>query len=288
MVRLVSVFLLSLICFIGCATRTKYKPMAKDGGYAETEISNNLYMVRFAGNAHTNRNDANLFTYLRAIEICTEKGFKVARVYETKDLSTSQTVQKTSNYSYNSPTYFSATANTNTNYQAFGNQLSSNSNTAINGQITGGNSYGGSQRWNQTTFPTFDMLFSCKNNFYLVGIQMEPVPPENVKEVSKDNVGALQIIGFTNDSPNKDDLQVGDIILKVEGRRVVNMVQLSEALENAKDKNKVTLTVGREGKRKSVSVVAEDKIDALLKNQEQSIQSACVVPEIKKRQICSN
>jgi hypothetical protein len=45
MVRLVSVFLLSLICFIGCATRTKYKPMAKDGGYAETEISNNLYMV---------------------------------------------------------------------------------------------------------------------------------------------------------------------------------------------------------------------------------------------------
>ena len=94
--------------------------MSDSGGYSEKKIDDKLYVTRFAGNAYTHPNDALVFSILRAVEICQENGFKFARVVGGKDLSSSKTVQRTSNYNYQQPTYFNGTANSNTNYNYYG------------------------------------------------------------------------------------------------------------------------------------------------------------------------
>lgn len=57
-----------------------------------------------------------MFSSFRAIEVCREKNYKVARFIGVDDKSSSQTVQRTSSYSYQQPTYFSGSANTNYNF----------------------------------------------------------------------------------------------------------------------------------------------------------------------------
>lgn len=281
--------ILSVLFSFGCASRTKYKPMDGSGGYADKAMGKGIYISRFAGNAYTNQQDAQTYTGFRAVEVCREKGYKVARILGFQNLSTSKTVQKTSNYNYKNPTYYSGTANTNTNYNIYGNTLNSRSNTNVNGQVYGGSSYGGSNTWNETyNFPTYDVMYSCENKIYLMGINLDPVKNENIKEFSKDTLDALAVSGFGDNSPNEEVLQLGDIILKVNGRRVVNVKQIGRQLKKAKNKNAVTTLIIREGKKKNVQLTAKDGTEFFLNQNNQVVQASCNVPEIKKRPICSS
>lgn len=284
----VLLLIIGLTSLVGCATRTKYQPMTKAGGYADQALGNGLYMSRFAGNAYTNKQDAQYFTNFRAVEVCREKGFKLARVHGFQDLSSSQTVQKTSNYNYQTPTTFTGNATTNTNYNVYGNTLNAKSNTNLYGQVSGGHSYGGSNTWNETYhYPTFDVAYSCENEVHLIGIQLKPIENSEVKQWTKDSLGAMQIEDFTPGSPNEDELQVGDTIVKVMGKRVVNVQQLGKQIKRAKDKSKISALIVREGKLKKVKLKAKDFTDQFVQGNNQVVQYSCTVPEIKKRAICS-
>ncbi|MBK8201503.1 MAG: hypothetical protein IPK68_03990 [Bdellovibrionales bacterium] len=81
--------------------RTKYEPYSTAGGYSEANVDEHIMVARFAGNAYTNKGDAAKLSNFRATEICYEKGYKALRIYDIKDLSSSQTVQKSSSYNVN-------------------------------------------------------------------------------------------------------------------------------------------------------------------------------------------
>lgn len=271
-----------------CATRTKYQPQGESGGYSEARVDSNVMVARFSGNAYTHKNDAQIFSQFRAIEICREQGYKVARPMGQEDKTSSKTVQKTSNYTYQNPTYFNGTANTNTNYNYYGgNTLYSNSNTNVNGTITGGDTYGGSQTWNETyVFPTIDTYFSCANEINLAGLEMKVLTPEEVKDLAKDKLGGVQVMKHGDDSPNKDIFQVGDIVLKVDNKRVLTVLDFGKMINESKDKNAIPASIVREGVPKNIKFKAVDKTSDFEEMNNQVVRTACTVQEVKSRPIC--
>ena len=272
-----------------CATRTLYKPHGESGGYSEAPVKDNIYVARFTGNAYTHAKDAQAFVQFRALEVCQEQGYKVTKFTKIEDKTTSQTVQKSSSYNYQQPTYFSGTANTNTNYSYNGgNSLNAKSNTHLNGTAYGGNAYGGTTTWNETyNYPTFDAHFSCHNDVHLAGVELKSLAAEEIKEFAKDKLGALQVIKITDESPNQDIFQVGDILLKVNNSRVIEITQMSKAIDLAKDKNNISANIVREGKPMVLQFKTKD-FTAMIKQMNMEIaRNVCSVQEIKNRPICS-
>lgn len=271
-----------------CATRTLYKPQSESGGYSEGRVNDDVFVSRFSGNAYTHKNDAQLFSQFRSIEVCKEQGFKLARPLGQEDKTSSKTVQRTSNYQTQNPTYFSGSANTNTNYNYYGgNTMYSNSNTNVNGTVYGGGSYGGSSSWEETyTFPTFDTYFSCVNESFQIGVNLKTLTGEEIKEYTKDKLGGVQVLEVANDSPNLNILQVGDIVLKIDNKRVLNDIEFIKHVGNAKNKSKVPAAIVREGENKTVNLKANNITQKLEEINYQVINAACTVQEVKSRPIC--
>jgi hypothetical protein len=283
--------LITTLAFLmsACATRTLYKPHGQSGGYSEAPVKDNIYMARFTGNAYTHTNDAQVFAQFRAVEICHEQGFKVAKILGVDNKTTSQTVQKSSSYNYQQPTYFSGTANTNTNYNYYGgNTLNANSNTNVNGTVYGGNAYGGTTTWNETyNYPTFDAYFSCHNDIHLAGVELKNLTADDIKEFTKDKLGGLQVIKVSDESPNQDIFQIGDILLKVNNLRVLEVQQMSKAIDSAKNKSTISANIVREGKPMVIRFKAKDFTEMFKQMNMEIVRNACSVQEVKSRPICS-
>ncbi len=271
------VILSTLNCFT--ATRTLYQPYGKTGGYSEKSIDNEMMVARFNGNAFTNTQDAANFSIFRAIEICKQKEFRLARMYQTNDLTSSKTVLKSATNTYTSPTSFSATANS--------NSYGATTNTNVTGGVHGGNKYGNSSSWEETYhYPTFDTVFSCTNQTFRLGFQLKSISADDMKQFVKDFLGAVQIIAVTDESPSKDIVKVGDIVTKINGDRVFSEIQFIKSANKAADKNKILLTLIRDGTTitvvgKSNETTAEDERKA-----NEFILASCKIPELKQRPIC--
>jgi hypothetical protein len=286
-----SLIILTLITssISGCATnRTKYAPMTDTGGYADKKVDDNLFVSRFSGNAYTHRNDASLFSMLRAVEICQDNGYIFARIYGSKDNSTSRTVLRTANYSFQQPTYFNGSANTYGNYNYLGGGYGQlNSNTNLYGTVTGGNTYGGSKTWEETyNYPTFDTLFSCTNQPFFAGVQLKNISADDMKPFVKDLMGAMQVEKVTRGSPNEGIIQTGDLITRVNGNRIKSLSEFVGSIDTAKNKNKITIVVIRDGKQIILNAKATDGTLTLKLQTVEIVSAACNVPEIKKRPVC--
>jgi hypothetical protein len=282
-------FLLS-IAISGCGTmRTKYQPQGDSGGYSEQKVDDKIMVARFAGNAHTSKGDASAFSAFRATEICKEQGLKIARLYITKDISTSQVVQKTSNYNYQQPTYVSGHANSNTNYNYYGGGYGqTNTNTSLNGTVSGGSSQGGSTAWQETyIYPTFDTYFSCTNQAFMTYVRLKEVSAEDAKPYVKDLMGFVQIDEIFDESPNKGILQVGDFMVKVNGNRIQSQPQYVSAIDASKDKNRIVIQIIRDGKPRIVNIKAVDATAMLEEQTVKIIGAVCAAPEVKNRPICA-
>lgn len=128
-------YLILFFLFSGCASRTKYAPHGNNGGYSD--LKSDLFSIaRFVGNAFTKEKDAVLLSQFRAYESCFEQGYKVARLYDQKNLTQSKTVQRTSIFNYQNPSYLNGSGNT------FGTMLgnSYSGTTNYSGTISGGGS----------------------------------------------------------------------------------------------------------------------------------------------------
>lgn len=69
LIALISIFILS-----GCST--KYQQKSFTGGFSETQLSENSFIVHFKGNAFTSKEKATDFTLLRSAELAINNGFK--------------------------------------------------------------------------------------------------------------------------------------------------------------------------------------------------------------------
>jgi hypothetical protein len=66
------VLVLLTVLLSGCAT--SYKPLGWGGGYSDSEVGENKYIVRFSGNGYTKAAKAENYAFQRAREVCVEKG----------------------------------------------------------------------------------------------------------------------------------------------------------------------------------------------------------------------
>ena len=69
----VILFMLALFLISGCST--PYQPEGYSGGYSETRILEDLYLVSFQGNRFTSKEKVESFLLLRAAEITVENDF---------------------------------------------------------------------------------------------------------------------------------------------------------------------------------------------------------------------
>lgn len=282
--------LLKLSIFVllsACATqmRTTYAPQGERGGYSDAQVNSNLRVARFAGNAYTHPSDAELFSVFRAVEVCSNQPLAFPRLYGTFNRSTQQTVQRSSSYNYQAPTYFSGNANSNTQYNAFG----SNTQTNLYGQATGGQVYGGQTSWNETlNYPVFDTLYSCVTKTFRANLGLEQLTADKAEEFVKDRLGALVVKEVLAESPNKGIVKVGDIITKVNGERVEGLPQFSAQIDNAKNPSAPIFTLVREGKTITVHGKAIDSSDEFRRVANEVSGRACAAAELKKQAFCAN
>lgn len=263
--------------FSACATRTLYQPQDNSGGFVDGTLEKDIKVSRFSGNAYTAKNDAKRFSEFRAIEVCHERGYKVAKLIETYDNSQNKNVQRTSYYQNQNPTYVNATANT------------INGNTNIYGTVTGGERYGGSRSWNETyTFPVFDTYFTCINENYVLDTNVQNISAEDIKEFTKDKLGGVQVMDIAESSPNISILKVGDIILNIEESRVLNTIELSKAVNEAKNKTAIKAKIVRNGIHKNINLTAYENTESIMKSNAQLINMACTIPEVQTRSICES
>ncbi|MCK4793727.1 MAG: hypothetical protein KAV87_58910, partial [Desulfobacteraceae bacterium] len=91
----VSTLLLTIALIVsGCATA--YQSMAFSGGYAETQLDENVFEVRFKGNASTSRERVSDFCLLRCAELCKLSGYDYFIIVEGQEY--------TENSQYTTPT----------------------------------------------------------------------------------------------------------------------------------------------------------------------------------------
>lgn len=91
-----TLLLLSVLA-VGCAT--PYQQMGVTGGYAESQLAERVFEVRFAGNGYTHRADVEAYAMRRAAEVAIARGF--AGFVEMKDdTSTDQSLSYTTKTNY--------------------------------------------------------------------------------------------------------------------------------------------------------------------------------------------
>lgn len=265
---------------VNCAhtDRTGYHPANWTGGYTDNKLDGQMRVARFAGNAYTRSDTAVRLSNFRAFEVCKEEGFEAARVFGVNDLSTSQTVTKSASSTYTAPMQYNGSSN----YYGYTSHHS--------GTITGGNQYANTTSWNETyRYPTFDTYFKCTDHIFQTKLELKPISPEDMKPFVKDLMGALQVQNIKDDSPNHVAIQVGDLVVKVEGNRVQNLVQFVNAVDNAKDKGRIELRIIRDGKPKTVTAAAVEATSEVIKAENELIDRECsLAPELKKRPICTD
>jgi len=274
-----------IVCFLlsmpGCMTmRTQYVPHGTNGGYSEQMVGEKLGVARFSANTMTDSNLANLFSRLRATELCQQQGGKIPRVLGVLDQTTQQTVQKTSAYSYSAPQTYSGTSNTMFNGFGMANTMSS-------GTLSGGSTYGGATTWNETySFPAYDTYYHCVARAWDMNVQFRPVSENDMKPYTKDLMAGLQIESMPSESLNQGILVTGDIVIKVEGTRVKNISELILAVDQAKNKKSIPVFLVREGQQMTVRAKAEEITKEIAEQTEKVLAWGCSVPEVSERPLC--
>lgn len=74
--------LLSAAFLSGCATG--YQSVGFAGGFSETQLSENVYRVRFNGNSFTSAERASDFALLRSAELCLEAGYEYFTMHDAE------------------------------------------------------------------------------------------------------------------------------------------------------------------------------------------------------------
>ncbi len=137
-----------------------------------------------------------------------------------------------------------------------------------------------SRAWEETlVYPEIDVIYHCAEKVYEPEIAMRDVPAEEMKHLVKDLKGGVQVEKILPGSPNKM-LKEEDIIIKAEGKRIMKGHQLLALFKDKPEPVKVEIL--REGRRKTISVRAEDVTDRVKENLAELKKSACKFEDVKE------
>lgn len=272
-------YLIFIFLFVGCASksRTQYDVDGHYGGFSDGKIEGNIRYALFRGNAYTHADDAKNFAILRSIEVCENIKKKLSYTIDLQDLTSSSTHQRSSGVALNSQRNFNGTITPN-GFGGFNNSGVVSPNTNVLNSTT----------WNETyTYPSFRIIFQCTDREFRVGIDMEDVSAEQMKPYVKDLLGAVQIIEVLGDSPNKDIIDVGDLIIKINSKRVFSSKSVMLKIQEAGVKGKLEIEIIRDGKSKKLTAKVVDISNERASKKEAFLRNVCsTVPEIGSREIC--
>ncbi len=98
-----------------------------------------------------------------------------------------------------------------------------------------------------------------------IGVQIQPVTKEDAEAFGLGAPRGALVNGVEKDAPaGKAGIEIGDIIIKVDGRDVKTSNELPRIISAVRPGTKITLTVWRKGAQKDIAVtVAEMKEDAV-------------------------
>lgn len=136
-----------------------------------------------------------------------------------------------------------------------------------------------------TSYPSANTYFRCAFKSSGIGVVVKTLSSEQVKPFVKDLMGAVQAQEIGEDSPNKGLIQIGDIILKVNGNRITNSKQLILEL-NSDSKEKITINVIRDGNAQKIELNRVNTTDRNIKINAGNKLHACKEPEISERPFC--
>lgn len=250
-----------LILFIltSCASSkpTPYQPEKKKEGYRD-EFFEELKVASFKGNNYTKRDKAKNYAEFRAIENCRVTN-QIANILDVFDKTIEKEITRSSgtgwgpNYGFGMYPYYSR-------YSNFGfgvgmNTMSSNS-------------------WNETlVYPFIQVYYTCENKVIRPQIIFKELSVDELKHLVKDIKGGLQVEKILDDSPNKNTVEIGDIILKANGKRIEKVFELIRLF--LVPNSVVTLQMLREGEKIVTNIKGLDITEKALAKENEIIGHVC-------------
>lgn len=269
--------LLVILCvLLGCSSQkpTKYQAYKKKkgGGYQEQMIGENLRLVSFKGNEKTNISTCIDFAKFRAIEICRKENLKFAHILDWIDKTKLKTITRTSSTGF--PSYYYGMSPFYGRYSGFGYGFGFSSTS--------------SSSWDETLkYPRIEVLFECADEVYGPEVALREVLGEEMKHLVKDLKGGLQVESIADSSSNEGSIQVGDIIIRAQGKRLEKAFLLSAILGEASG-HKIKVDLLRNGAERSAEMKGVSITQEVEKEQKEVIKKVCKNEEVKKNDLCQN
>lgn len=269
--------LLVILCVLmSCSSQkpTKYQAYKKKkgGGYQEQLIGENLWLVSFKGNEKSSVSTSTAFAKFRAIEICRKEKKKFAHILDSLDKTKRKTITRTSSTGF--PSYYYGMSPFYSRYSGFGYGF--------------GFSSTNSSSWNETLkYPRIEVFFECADEVYGPELALREVMGEEMKHLVKDLKGGLQVENIPAGSPNEGKIQVGDIIIRGQGKRIEQAYLLSTMFGKASG-YKIKVDLLRNGTTKSAVMKGTSITSEVEKEQKEVIKKVCKNEEVKKNELCKN
>ncbi len=126
---------IGILLLVGCSTT--YQETGFTGGYSTTQLAENVFQVKFAGNAYTGEERAADFAMLRSAEIALEHGFNFFAIVDAAQY------EQLSTYTAPAQTQTTYTGNTMGTVTSYGNRATYNGTTmgTANTTVTGGQTF---------------------------------------------------------------------------------------------------------------------------------------------------
>ena len=258
--------LLFLIFSLSCAhqKRTPYKSFHKGEGFSDSNLEDNLKVAGFKANAHTKTTQASMFARFRAMENCPDQ---LTHIMEIHDKTQTEKVMRISSTGY--PAYYFGMSPYYQRYSGFGFGFSTMS----------------SQTWNETlVYPNFEVIYRCSKKILEPKLGLVEVPSPELRHLVKDLSGAILIQKILPDSPNKDSVMAGDIIIKVGGNRVQKIYELLSAFHHG---SQIEVDLLRDGElKKSIKINGADVSELVKQDEEKLLKKACTYEDLKNKAPC--
>jgi hypothetical protein len=270
--------LLVLFILLGCASNkpTPYQKEKKKEGYQEKTFED-LNVTTFKGNSHTKREQAQLYAQFRAIEICRESEKKLANIIDVFD----KTVEK--NYIRSTGSGWAPS------YSYFGGYPYYSRYSGIG--IGVGYNTMSTNSWNEKLFyPIIEVYYTCSDQVFRPQLIFKEISADQVKHLVKDIKGAIQVERIAETSPNKNAVELGDIILKANGKRIEKVYELISLFN--KDSREISVLLLREGEKVVSKIKSTDITAEVKKTESEIIRTTCrkktkkYEKQLKKINIC--
>jgi hypothetical protein len=250
--------LLVLIFLVSCATKpTPYQPVKKQEGYIDSTFED-LKVATFKGNSVIKRNKAQAYAEFRAIETCSAEN-KHANIIDLFDKTIEKNVIRSSGGAWGPSTYFGM-------YPYYGRYSTFG--------ISGGYNTISTNSWNETLiYPVLELYYTCSDVVVRPEVYFKELSSEQMKLLVKDVRGGVQVEKIAENSPNKRALELGDIILKANGKRVEKTFEIIRLFTSPS--SEVTIQLLREGERIVTKIKGIDVTAKVKESEQQIIQSVC-------------